>query len=470
MDRALRQVPLLLLLLTTLGSSRLNAQDATHATTPLDAAGERAGDDPGRQDRPPEGFALPNDRRLRVSLDFMVAFSHDEAQSELGLANQGRIGYAKMTFAGDLNDRLSYRLVLNPVLENQPEAACGEPRFYYPNQANAGSAGPTVACEEDGNQNVDMYKYAALDPVVQQGPMREAFVSFALTDSAHLTFGRFLLPIGFDWEAMGSFTSKDSTRIQRIDAESDFGMLLKWTRRSHDRQVLRTDGGVVLGDDHRNVDYNYYYFVDPSANSKTTLTALASAVYSPVASVELRGAFKYGYTGSKVERLPNFWAAKRNDDAIVASGRYAPIRHASVFGEWARYTWGLTQSAAGLLHLDPAPVAKSGYYLGVNASAPEWRGMRLSTVITREELSRDDSLVKYLASQNLYDVAMGKKDRATILRVHLDMTRQLTVGFYRSLESTPFPWISGIEPVTGEGALASHSTDKWGIVARVRLP
>jgi hypothetical protein len=226
----------------------------------------------------------------------------------------------------------------------------------------------------------------------------------------------------------------------------------------------------VLGDGHRNTDYNYFYFADPSLDSKGKLSALGTATYSPVRSVELRGSFKYGVTGSRVERLPSIWATKHNDDAIIASGRYQPVKFASVFGEWARYTWGPTDSAAGVLHIDPAPILKSGYYLGVNAGTTIWHDIRIGTVITREELSRDDSLVKWLASQDLYGVALGKKDRATIIRGHVDLAKGVTVAVFRNLESTPYPWISGISPVVGPLAFSKHSTDKWGLVMRLKVP
>jgi len=468
MDRGVRRIAwLLLLIFACLPAMRARAQDppADHPSRGGDVPAVDSGTDTDS-----EGFTLPNSRRLHVRLDFMLGFSHDDAQAELGLANQGQVGYAKITFAGQLNDRVSYRVVLNPVMDNQPEAACGEAHYFFPNQPSTISVGPTVACEEDGNQRVDMYKYEGLDPVVQQGPMREAYVRFKLTDSLGLQFGRLILPVGFDWEEMGSFTSKDAPRIQRINAESDFGAVMKWDYRAGARKVLTAYGGVNLGDGHRDLDYNYYYFVDQSLDSKNRLTAFGSAIYAPTTSLEVRGAVKIGVTGSKVERLPNFWAAKRNDDAITVSARYRPVRFVSVFAEGARYTWGLYPSAAGLLNMDQSPINKSGYYLGVDAGAPVWRDRRLSTVITREELSRDDSLVKYLASQDLYDAAMGKKDRSTVVRIHFDVTKQLTIGVYHNWDSTPFPWLSGIDPVTGPGALARHSTDKWGLVTRVRLP
>jgi hypothetical protein len=275
--------------------------------------------------------------------------------------------------------------------------------------------------------------------------------------------------MGFGWEEMGSFTSKDSTRIQRINAESDFGAFVAWSRTTANRTVFSTEGGAILGDGHRNTDYNYFYFEDASLDSKGRLSVVATATYAPIPSVELRGSFKNGVTGSRVERLPNFFASKRNDDAVVASARYRPIRDAAVFGEWARYTWGPTPSSASLLGLDPSPIRKSGYYLGVDLGRMLWRNIRVGTVITREELSRDDSLVKWLASQDLYGVALGKKDRATIVRAHVDLAKGVTIAFFRNSESTPYPWISGIAPVAGPLAFQKHSTSKWGLVMRLKL-
>ena len=58
---------------------------------------------------------------------------------------------------------------------------------------------------------------------------------------------------------------------------------------------------------------------------------VASARIAPVNAFELRAAYKKGYTGSKVERLPNYWASKRNDDAIVGSLKVTPVSWASIF-------------------------------------------------------------------------------------------------------------------------------------------
>ena len=64
-------------------------------------------------------------------------------------------------------------------------------------------------------------------------------------------------------------------------------------------------------------------------------------------------------SGSKIERLPNFYASKRNDNAIVLSARYRPIQYVSIFAEDARYTWGLMASSATMLGLDPSRIIES---------------------------------------------------------------------------------------------------------------
>ena len=70
-----------------------------------------------------------------------------------------------------------------------------------------------------------------------------------------------------------------------------------------------------------------------------------------------------------------------------------------------------------MLGFDPEPIHKAGYYVGGQVTYPVTSRVALGVTFTREELSRDDSLIKYLAANNLYGVEMGKKDRGTTLRV-----------------------------------------------------
>ena len=119
--------------------------------------------------------------------------------------------------------------------------------------------------------------------------------------------------------------------------------------------------------------------------------------------------------------------------------------------------------------MDPAPVNKRGYYIGSDVSYPITSELKVGTVITYEELSRDDSLVKYLSEYQLYDVSMGAKERSTVLRFYLDIVDAVRVGVYHNRLQNPFPWISGIEPVSGFWAYQGRGNNKTGIVLMFRL-
>jgi hypothetical protein len=85
-------------------------------------------------------------------------------------------------------------------------------------------------------------------------------------------------------------------------------------------------------------------------------------------------------------------------------------------------------------------------------------------------VSRDDSLVKYLEAEGLYGVSMGKKDRGTIARVYLDVSRLVTVGLFWADISNPFPWISGSWPVAGPRAFTGRAPDRYGLTVMVKTP
>jgi hypothetical protein len=91
-------------------------------------------------------------------------------------------------------------------------------------------------------------------------------------------------------------------------------------------------------------------------------------------------------------------------------------------------------------------------------------------VVTREELSRDDSLIKFLAEQDRLRVSMGKTERSTVFRWYAQIADSVTLAFYRNLLSNPFPWVSGIEPISGPRAFTGRGSDKWGIVVRFQVP
>ncbi|MBX4187875.1 MAG: hypothetical protein KW793_01935 [Candidatus Doudnabacteria bacterium] len=414
------------------------------------------------------GRTLPNSERIRYNLRFMAGYGFDAAQSTLGFEKQGRVGYFVFAVFGKLNKNFSYLVEANPINETHPQIACGEPGYFYPNAA--GSIGPNVSCSNDGRTRVDDYRYKALDVISQQGPVRQAFLSYRQGSFA-VKFGRFILPIGFGWEEVGSLSSKDAPHIQRINAEANFGVEVSVDRRlKNGRRMAQGSVAIVTGDGNKYHDYDYFYGIDGSLDSNSWQTVVLSASTEPINGLEFRGAYKRGDTGSKVERLPNFYASKRNDNAMVLSARYSPIKNIAVFGESAHYTWGLMKTSAELLKLDPAPVKKQGFYIGADVSYPLSKALRVGTVVTREELSRDDALVKYLSELNMYNIFMGKHERSTVIRVYADISEQVRVGVYRNSLSNPYPWLSGIVPVEGPNAFQpGRGSDKWGVIVQFNL-
>lgn len=418
------------------------------------------------------GLDLTQSERFKITGLFIAGWSHDGAQAQLGFEKQGRVAQATITLSGRLTDRVRYLVSFNPVNEVSSKPACGEPDFFFPNDARVYSAGPMVPCDsENGHKRVDTYNTYALDYVNQQGPLREGYVDWRATDSISARFGRFVLPIGFAPLEVGSWTAKDLTRIQRLNAEANFGLMLAYAHRRDDGEPL-VDAAVlaVLGDGNREKDYDWFYFVNPTLDTNSALTAVGTVRARPHRLVDLRAAYKRGFTGSKVERLPSYWASKRIDDAFVASARVQAHPWLSVFGEYARYVWGPTESSAQMLGIDTEPIVKPGYYVGATFEVPVKARTRVGVTVTREELSRDDSLVKFLTLNDLYGVSMGKQDRGTIARVYVDLSRVATVGLFWADISNPYPWISGSWPVSGPRAFTGRAPDRYGLVVVVRTP
>lgn len=404
------------------------------------------------QPAPTDGYALPDSDKLHVRVEFMAAWVDDPVNAPLGLEKQARVGFLIVGLRGKLSDRFRYVAEINPVHENTPLPACGETNYFFPNAAQ--NIGPAVQCHPDGRTRVDDYRYIGLDPVPQQGMIRQAYLEYT-SGSFGFKAGRFILPIGLTWQETGAFTAKDTPHIARINTEANFGAGFSWRHGT----AARIEAFAVLGDGNRFHDYDYYYFMDNAYDTNSALTALVSGAVTPVKGLELRGAYKFGYTGSKVESTPNFYASKRNDQALVASVRYSPIPAVTIFGEYARYTWGPTETSAAMLGLDTAPVIKPGYYVGAEGRYPIGR-FRLGGSFVREELSRDDALVKYQAEMGLYRAELGKKERATFVRVFVDAPGGVRAGWFYVDHSNPFPQLSGIVPVSGPSAY--QAMRGWG--------
>ena len=420
------------------------------------------------------GFTFDQSERLRLGGELMVGWSHDGAQAALGFEKQGRVGWAILSVSGRVSDRVRYFVSVNPVSETRSRPACGERDFFFPNDpALFAGTGPIVKCdEEDGLKRVDTYNTFSLDYITQQGLLREGYLDLSVSNHVSVRGGRFIVPIGFAPREVGATSAKDMARITRLNAEANFGAMVAFsTRRDDDTPLFDAGAMVVLGEGNREKDYDWFYFVNTSLDTNSAVTAVASFRVMPVKSVDLRGAYKKGYTGSKVERLPSYWASKRNDDAIVASLKISPVSWASVFGEYAHYRWGPTLTSGELVGI-PAldPIDKTGYFMGALLDVPVSSRVRVGGSITREELLRDDSLIQYLALNDLYGVTMGKKDRALIARGFVDINRLVNVGFFWVDVSNPFPWVSGSWPVSGPVAFTGRAPDRVGLSVTVKTP
>jgi hypothetical protein len=92
--------------------------------------------------------------------------------------------------------------------------------------------------------------------------------------------------------------------------------------------------------------------------------------------------------------------------------------------------------------------------------------------VTRENLSRNDSLVWYLEERGLYGVHLGARVHSTIVRWSVKPTRGVELGAYWNKLDNPYLWLSGIVPASGPGAFIEHGEGraKYGIVFRVQVP
>jgi hypothetical protein len=233
------------------------------------------------------------------------------------------------------------------------------------------------------------------------------------------------------------------------------------------------DAGVmaVLGDGNREKDYDWFYFVNRSLDTNSAITFVATGRAVPIKAFDIRVAYKKGFTGSKVERLPNYWASKRYDDALVVSLKVTPVSWFSIFAEYAKYKWGPTVSSGELVGVPTVgPIEKPGYYMGAQVDVPVSGRVHVGGSFTREELTRDDSLIQYLELNNLYGVSMGKKDRTMIARGFVDIGRLVNVNFFWMSVSNPFPWVSGSWPVSGPTAFTGRDPNRAGITLTVRTP
>jgi hypothetical protein len=419
------------------------------------------------------GFEFKQSERFKIGGELMAGWGHDGAQAALGLEKQGRIGWAILSVSGRVSDHVRYYVSVNPVSETRSRPACGEKDFFFPNDPNLFAAqGPLVKCdEEDGLKRVDTYNSFSLDYITQQGILREGYIDWGMGDHVSLRGGRFILPIGLAPREVGGTSAKDIARITRLNAEANFGAMIAFNAGNSTRSIADAGLMVVLGDGNREKDYDWFYFVNRTLDTNSAVTMVASARVQPVRMLDARVAYKRGFTGSKVERLPSYWASKRNDDALVVSVKVSPASWVSAFAEYAKYRWGPTITSGELVGM-PAldPIEKPGYYMGAEVDVPIASRVHAGGSFTREELTRDDSLIQYLTLNGLYGVSMGKKDRLMIARGFVEVNRLVNVSFYWMDVSNPFPWVSGSWPVSGPTAFTGREPDRIGITVTVKTP
>lgn len=409
---------------------------------------------------------------MRVRFDVLGASYWDYSQAPLGHEAQARIGWAIIGLSGTINPYISYDAELNPVEDSaEPQPACGEKDYFYPNVPDV--IGPPVACVPDGRNRVDLYRFIGLDPLTQQHAVRSAVIDVHMPGSTFgVKAGRFVLPLGFAWHELGSWTNEDAPLIQRLNAAASFGAQMYAHIRRKDAPLVRLEAAIVRGDGNRSIEYSYSAFVAPSEDTNSGATTVGRAIITPFRGLDVRVSGKHGYSGSKVELYPSFYLSKRNDKVAIGSIQYRLNRYLRGFGEYARFVSGLPESSALLIGMAPAKVIKRGFYVGGEVTVPLPKHWEAHASITREDLSRNDSLVWYLEARGLYGVHLGARVRSTIVRWSVKPTRGVELGAFWNRLDNPYPWLSGIVPVAGDRAFIERGEGrpKYGMVFRVQVP
>jgi hypothetical protein len=424
------------------------------------------------------GFRLPDSGRARVSFSGMFGYGLDPGNAAAGFEKQGRPGNVIISLFGNVNKRVSYRIAINPVNEVGTLPACSEAPFFLPNDPKfiyadlyAEGRGPQIDCVAGGNRRVDMYHQLALETIGQQGMLREAYLKFSLPKGMFLQFGRSIMTEGFTPEEGGSWTAKDAPMIQRINHEA-FGLdfTIGHTARVKDITIIAKVAGVV-GDGNADKDYAFNrWFQDASLDGNSSPGVVGSISLSH-SKFDFRLSGKGNQTGSKIERYaPSYFGSgKHNDNAVLVSGKYKVSEYSNAVAECARYTWGLKASSALMVGSNPDPIQKNGCYFTLQGGLEVHRGLVVGASITREEIDRADSLIRYLSEKGLYGVVEGRHDRTSVIRVFVDLNRQVRIGYYHGAVSNPYPWVSGIYAVSGPSKFQGRPLDRWGMVVSFKL-
>ena len=406
---------------------------------------------------------------FQLGLDFTFASVSDGSlQETLGRERQIKVAYANLSFGTDVGEHFSFLVMINPANDEavpDPYIPTDTDRrtFFFPNQPD----GRGVASNPNGIKNIDDYKYSQFDPIIQQGALRLGYLDIHTTDRRMgMVLGRNYVPQGLSLGEIVWFTAKDLTHIQRINAQADNGVTLYYAT-----PQLRIDIAGITGNANPYHDYGYFDFTDASEDKNSALGAVATGRFTiPNKKLTVGGTYRKNFLNSRIEDSISLQLSKHNDDAYLGFLTAQPIEYVRVFGELARYKWGLADTSAALLPGPPneTPVWKAGYYVGADVYSPQTPYGKWGVTFTREELSRDDSLVAFAAANNLFGVVLGKKERSTIVKVQAQFKELTVFGFVNNL-SNPFPQLSAIVPISGTGANEEVSDRKVGFGIRFRV-
>ncbi len=446
------------------------APASTRASDPSVGTGGPASAEPQRE-KASRGFVFANGR-LRFGIDLSFGLVHDATLIEtMGRERQIKPAFINLSVAGTVNDHLSFTVVINPVDDGvvpRPYVPGANDRrtYFFPNQPE----GRGVVSDPEGLYKVDDYKHSGFDPILQQGLLRVGYLDIhSKAGSTGRRFGalvgRAYVPQGFGVDEVSWYSAKDLTHIQRINFQADNGVFLYMTDRR-----FRLDLATITGNGNPYHDYGYFDFTDEAEDKNSAVGFVGTARWLDK-HYTVGVSYRKNYVNSRIEDSISLQLSKHNDDAIVASVSVSPVRMIRVYGEYARYTWGIAATSAQLLP-GPAvvtPVEKPGYYIGLDVMSPKtplgtWKGTFL-----REELSRDDSLVAFAAANRMFGVSLGKRERTTILKVETEVMDNLSLYGFWSDVSNPFPELSALKPISGAGSDIVPSGRRYGFGVRLRM-
>jgi hypothetical protein len=454
---------------TTLAGAVATLADAEGDGKPPSPAPGTA-DAPGREGEETPYFTWGN-RKVFVGLDFaFISYKDWAMDGSLGRERQMVPSRLVISIYGDLSERISYRAELNPVARSivpRPYVPSPDDRrtYFFPNQPDMpGSRG--VVSTPEGLYNVDTYKTMGVDPIHHLAGLRVGYVDMHTRSRRYgVQVGRVYVPQGLGLDNVTWYSAKDLAHMQLIDAAADNGAM-----GYVETGTLRVELALVTGNGAPFHDYGYFDFT-AGEDKNSAVATMSRATFRPFEGFMVGGSIKHNYVNSRIEDSITMSLSKRYDNALTGFVRWRQSSHLTVFGEVARYKWGLRDSSAELL-AGPSittPILKDGYFVGADLTSPRMGMARVSATLVRSELGRDDSLVAWAAANELFGVTLGKKERSNIVKLQGHVGGNLTLFYFWHDLSNPFPELSAIRPISGPGSDRAASGNKSGMGVQLRF-